>query len=343
MTDETTRPATVLVTGGTGYLAAWVIAGLLRRGYRVRTTVRRPGKADQVRAAVGEQAGPEGVAGIEFAVADLLADDGWDEAVKGAGYVLHIASPLGTVPGQDPVRTAREGVRRVLGAAGRAGVRRAVFTSSGVTVIPPSPDHVADETVWATPSDRPADAYNASKILAERDAWELAAASGLELAAVLPTFIQGPVLGQPGQAGSVEVVRRLLDGGLPAIPNIGWNIVDVRDLAELHILAMTAPEAAGQRLLGAGRFLWWRDVARILRDELPDHAQRVPARSMPDLMVKLLARANPQMAMIRPSLHRQVRIDGTKTRALLGWQSRPAEQTILDTARSLIAKGAADA
>jgi dihydroflavonol-4-reductase len=331
---------TVLVTGGTGYLAGWVMASLLQRGYQVCTTVRSLGKAQQVRTAVSEQAGEEAAGSIHFTAADLLAGDGWDQAATGADYVLHTASPLGFHPGEDLIRTAREGIRHVLGAAARAGVRRAVFTSSAVTAVTGDPDTPATETVQAAPSGIPVRAYNDSKILAERDAWNLAAQTGLELSAVLPTFMQGPMLGAPNRQGSVEIIRRLLAGTVPAVPNVGWNVVDVRDVAELHILAMTSPAAAGQRFLASGSFLWWRDIARILREKLPDEAAKVPTRTMPDLIVKVLARLNPQMAMLRPDLGRKRLVDSSKARTQLDWHPRPTEQAIIDTATALIAKNA---
>ncbi|MDH6123130.1 NAD-dependent epimerase/dehydratase family protein [Kitasatospora sp. GP82] len=338
MTGSNVGGETVLVTGGTGYLAGWVIAGLLQHGYRVRTTVRSLDKAEQVRDAVSEQAGGQAAGTIEFAAADLLSDDGWDEAAAGADYVLHTASPMPFGSGVDLVTTAREGTRRVLGAAARAGVRRAVFTSSGLTADTGDPDTPASEATWTAPSGTPVRAYPDSKILAERDAWDLAAATGLELTAVLPTFMQGPMLGTASRPGTVEVIRRLLAREIPAVPNIGWNIVDVRDIAELHILAMTSPAAAGQRYLGSGTFLWYRQIARILREKLPDEAAKVPVRAMPDLVVKLLARRNPQLAMVRSELGRTRLVESGKARTQLGWHPRPTEQTIIDTATALIAQ-----
>jgi nucleoside-diphosphate-sugar epimerase len=330
----------VLVTGGTGYLASWVIAGLLQRGYRVRTTVRSLDKMQRVRDAVSEQAGAQAAATIEFAAADLLSDDGWDSATGGAEHVLHTASPLPFDAGVDLITTAREGTRRVLRAAARAGVRRAVLTSSGVTADTGDPDTPATEAAWAAPSGTPLRAYPDSKILAERDAWDLATETGLELTTVLPTFMQGPVLGKPDRMGTVEVIRRLLARDIPAVPNIGWNVVDVRDVAELHILAMTSPAAAGQRFLGSGTFLWYRQIARILREKLPEQAAKVPVRTMPDIAVKLLARRDPRLAMLRPELGRTRLVDSSKARVELGWHPRPTEQTIIDTAAALIAKNA---
>jgi dihydroflavonol-4-reductase len=335
MSLEGYMTGTVLVTGGTGYLAGWVIAGLLRRGYQVRTTVRSLDSAPGVRAAVSEQTGEQAAGTIEFAAADLLGDDGWNEAVGGIDYVLHTASPMPFGSGADLITPAREGTRRVLGAAARAGVKRVVLTSSGVAADTGDPDTPATETTWTAPSGTPARAYPDSKIFAERDAWDLAAATGLELTAVLPTFMQGPTLGPPDRPGTVEVIRRLLEGKIPAVPNIGWNVVDVRDIAELHILAMTSPVAAGQRFLGSGSFLWYRQIARILREKLPKEATKVPTRTMPDIAVRLLARRNPQLAMLRPELGRRRLVDSSKARTRLGWHARPTEQTIIDTATAL--------
>jgi dihydroflavonol-4-reductase len=331
----------VLVTGGSGYLAGWVIVGLAERGFDVRTTVRDATRAPSIRAALSEQVGDERASTVEVVAADLLSDEGWDDAMSGIEHVVHTASPLGFNPGQDLIRIAREGTERVLRAAARAGVSRAVVTSSGVTAISSTRDTPATETVWAEPSGLRAREYDDSKIIAEREAWSVAAETGLELATVLPTFMQGPMLGTPSREGSVEVIRRTLTGGLPAIPRVGWDVVDVRDIATLHILAMTDPRAAGERFLGSAEWLWWTDIARILRDQLPNDSRKVPTRRMPDAIVKLLGRLNPQMASLRLNLGRQVTVDSTKARTVLGWQNRPAEQTIVDTARSLIEKNAA--
>ncbi|MFJ9821756.1 NAD-dependent epimerase/dehydratase family protein [Streptomyces sp. NPDC101151] len=332
------QPSCVLVTGGSGYLATWIIADLLVRGYRVRTTVRDLARADRVRQAVAERVDP---VKLSFVRADLLSDEGWDAAMEGVDFVQHVASPLGTDRSQDLVRTARVGVRHVLGAADKAGVRRVVLTSSAVAALPDDDGVVADETVWASPTDKPADLYARSKTLAERDAWTFVGTSGvaLELTTVLPAFIQGPVLGQISEGSSVDVVRQLLAGKMSAVPNIGWNIVDVRDLADLHVRAMIAPEAAGERFLGAGEFLWLRDIAELLRNGLGDDAAKVPTRRVPDLVVRLGARANPVMAQIAPLLGRKDHLDATKAEKLLGWRSRPADHSILDAARSLIVGG----
>ncbi len=334
--------SSVLVTGGTGFLAAWIIVQLLESGYDVRTTVRDESRAERVRCAVAEKVGDPIASRLEFAVADLRDDAGWDDAVAGVDYVLHTASPLSVAKDQDIVALATDGVRRVLGAADRAGVKRVVLTSSGFAAVPDDLADAATEATWATPSGKPAEAYSDSKIAAERVAWALSESASFELVTVLPSFMQGPTLGTPAKGGSPQVIGALLSGGMPAIPRLGWDIVDVRDIAALHLRAMTLPAAAGQRLLGGtGTFLWWKDMAAILRAELSDRASKVPTRAMPSVLVAVLSLVNRQMAQLRPQLGRQVRVDSHRTRELTGWDPQfSATQTVVDTATSLIDKSA---
>ncbi len=328
---------TVVVTGGTGYLAGWVITGLLERGYQVRATVRNPSRGEHFREVIGARTSEAIAASLELVSADLLEDEGWNSALAGAEYVVHTASPTPFDAGADLIKTAREGTRRVLAAAARADVRRTVLTSSGVTAVPDDPETPATEAVRSTPFHDAAHAYPDSKILAEQDAWEIASATGLELTAVLPTFMQGPPVGDAGRSGTIDVIRRLLSGKLPALPRIGWNVVDVRDVAQLHILAMTNASAAGERFLGSGTFLWYSDIARIIREKLPADAEKVPTRRMPDFAVRLLSHVNPQMAMVRQELGRKRLVDSSKAHDVLGWKAREVDQTILDTARAILA------
>jgi nucleoside-diphosphate-sugar epimerase len=327
---------TVVVTGGTGYLAGWIVAGLVERGYHVRATVRSAPRAERFRALLSARTSEDAAASVELVSADLLHDDGWEAALAGAECVMHTASPTPFDTGADLITTAREGTQRVLRAAARAGVRRVVLTSSGVTAVPADPGIVATEATRSAPAGDAAHVYPDSKILAEQDAWTIASETGLELTAVLPTFMQGPPVGDVERAGTIDVVRRLVEGKLPALPRIGWNVVDVRDIAELHILAMVSPTAAGERYLGSGTFLWYADIARIIREGLPASRARVPTRRMPDLVVRLLSHVNPQMAMVRHELGRERLVDSSKARDDLGWKTREVEQTILDTARAIM-------
>jgi dihydroflavonol-4-reductase len=238
-------------------------------------------------------------------------------------------------------RPAREGTRRVLEASHGAGVKRVVITSSTAAAMPPKGgDATSDETAWTDLPDKPAYNYPRAKTLAEQDAWAFVggAGRGLELATVLPSQIQGPVLGAD-YSPSVEIIAMMLKGKMPAAPRIGFSIVDVRDLVDLHIRAMTAPEAAGQRFVAAGDFLWFSDIARLLRGHLGEQGAKAPSRIAPDFLVRFGALFNPEAAQLVPNLGVKSRISSAKAERLLGWRPRPAEESVLDAARSLIARG----
>jgi nucleoside-diphosphate-sugar epimerase len=331
---------TVLVTGGTGFVAGWCIVALLQRGYLVRTTVRGLSKQAAVRAAIASLVDP-GERLTCFA-ADLTKDEGWDAAVAGCDYVLHVASPLGGDATRDLdtlIAPARDGTLRVLRAATKAGVRRVVMTSAAAAARPPqNSDSVSDETVWADPADRQFDAYRRSKILAERAAWDFVAGNtgAMTFTTILPGAVFGPVLRQDN-LGSVQIIHRLLEGRPAGIPRLGFWVVDVRDRAELHIRAMTAPAAAGQRFIAAGDFMWMEDIARTMRLKLGRRAKRVPTRRLPDVVVRFLSLFIPLLRTLVPSLGRRNNLTADKARRVLGFSPRPAATTIVDSAESLIA------
>lgn len=335
---------TVLVTGGTGFVAGWCIVELLRRGYTVRTTVRSLAKEDVVRKAIASvvDAGDR----LTVFAADLTHDDGWRAAVAGCDYVLHVASPLGMDnPGDRDGLTipAREGALRVLRAAAGAGVKRVVMTSAAAVATPPlrHGDSLSDETVWFNSSERDVDAYRQSKRLAETAAWEFARAndSAGSLTTILPGAVFGPVL-TVGKPGSVQVIARLLQGRVPANPRLGFEVIDVRDLADLHIRAMTSAEAAGERFLAVGDFMWMSEISQTLRAQFGEAASKVPTRTLPDFVFRFMALFDPALRMMTPRLGRKHRHTSAKARELLGWQPRPAAVTLADCARSLIAGGA---
>ncbi|MEV7416187.1 NAD-dependent epimerase/dehydratase family protein [Streptomyces sp. NPDC089919] len=334
----------VLVTGGTGYIGGWCIAELLKRGYEVRTTVRSPGREQAVTEAVSTEVDPAGR--LTFAIADLTSDEGWEEAMKGVDHVLHVASPLGAAS-DDPqalIGPARDGALRVLRAATAARVRRVVMTSAANAASPSSyaTEGITDETLWTDPEDPTLIPYRRSKTLAERAAWDFMAEydGPTELTTVLPGAVFGPVL-TADNLGSVGIVARMLSGRMSGVPRIGLEVVDVRDLVDVHIRAMTAPAAAGQRFLATGEFLWMADMARTLRDGLGEQGRRVSTRQIPDFAVRLVARfKDPSLREITPALGRRNRHSTEKARTLLGWQPRPARRTVLDCAQSLIAHGA---
>lgn len=329
---------TVLVTGGTGFVAGWCIAELLQRGYLVRTTVRDLAKEPAARAVIGSIAGD--TADLSFHVAELLDDSGWAEAMAGCDYVLHVASPLSGAPAGDRqafVAPARQGTLRVLKAAVHAGVKRVVMTSAAATARPPL--HlglVSDETMWADPYDPQFDAYRVSKILAERAAWEFMEKNGgsTEFSTILPGAVFGPIMAA-SNLGSVRIIRDLLRGKPAFIPRLGFWVVDVRDLADLHVRAMTAPAAAGERFIAAGEFLWLEEISRALREGLGARGTDTPTRRLPSVLVRLLAPFLRDLRSLAPLIGRKFGLTSQKARSMLGFSPRPAEVTIGDCAKSL--------
>ncbi len=333
---------TVLVTGGSGFLGGWCIVELLKRGYSVRTTVRNLSSEAAVRQTVARQvdAGDR----LSLFAANLTSDDGWGAAADGCDYVLHVASPFPSAQPANPddlIVPAREGALRVLKASTAAGVKRVVLTSSVAAILHPRGAHPApfSEADWTDPDDPHISPYTKSKTIAERAAWDfMAGQSGpTTLSVVNPSAILGPTLNRDTST-SLAIVSRLLNGSTPGLPRLAFSLVDVRDIAELHLLAMTKPEAAGQRYMGAGPSLWFSEVAKVLRDRLGAAAAKVPKREIPDFGVRLFSLFDPAIRAFVRDLGVKRNYDISKARAL-GWNPRPVEEIIVDTAGSLIAEG----
>jgi nucleoside-diphosphate-sugar epimerase len=314
--------ALVLVTGGSGFIGSHCILRLLADGHQVRTTVRSLAREGDVRA--------------------MLKDEGWDAAVAGCEYVLHVASPLPVgVPKDEKevIGPARAGTLRVLRAARKAGVKRVVLTSSFAAVgyghgPMDRPFHEGD---WTDPAAPRLSAYTKSKTLAEMDAWEFIGGEGkgLELATVNPVVVLGPVLA-PDYSASIELIKSLLTGSLPGCPRLWFGTVDVRDVADLHVRAMTHPRAKGERFLCvSGDFLSVRDMALLLKERLGGEARRVPTRVLPDWLVRLASVVNPKGRAYLTELGKRKNATAAKAQNLLGWAPRAPAETFADTAESL--------
>ena len=333
--------STVLVTGGTGFLGGWCVVQALERGHDVRTTVRDLRREDAVRQAVAK-GGVDAGDRLTVLAADLTSDDGWAEAVAGCRYVLHVASPFPPEQPKDPdelIGPARDGALRVLRAALDAGVERVVMTSSVAAVRgsrESSESTPFTEADWTDGDDTERTPYVRSKTIAERAAWDLVREAGGEdrLAVVNPGAIIGPPL-SGDHSTSLQAIQRLLDG-MPAMPQLGFTFVDVRDVADLHLRAMTDQAAAGERFIAADKFLWTADVAAVISERLGDAAPRVPTRVAPNLLVRAMSLFDGGIRPFVKDLGRQQWMSSAKARQTLGWSPRPIEDSIEDTARALI-------
>ena len=332
----------VLVTGGSGYIAGFCIARLLEDGWPVRATVRSLAREAGLRAGFAKFP----AARLEVVAADLNADAGWRAAARGCQYALHVASPLpATNPKDDGdlVRPARDGALRVLAAARDEGVRRVVMTASTAAVAygRGGRDAPFTEADWSDAANRSdTSAYERSKTIAERAAWDWLEREGgaLELATICPGAVLGPVRGSDFSA-SLGIVKKLLDGSLPGLPRFGWPLVDVRDIADLHVRAMVAPAAAGQRFIGAGPFYWMEDIARVLRERVPQAARRLPRRRLPNWLVRVSATFDPVVRERLFELGKFRPVSSAKARSELGWSPRSNDDAIVATAESMLAEG----
>ena len=336
----------VTVTGASGFIALHCIRELLQRGYRVRGTLRNPDKQGAIRRALGaagdDDAGGD-TAGLTFVAADLNGDAGWDEAASGARFVIHTASP---VPNREPkhaddvVVPAREGTLRMLRAASAAGVSRVVLTSSVAAVFSlrlREQGHVFTEADWCDP-DEAGWAYAKSKILAERAAWQfvegLPPERPLELVTLLPGFVLGPsLLGTDNSSN--EVVRKLLERAMPGVPRFHLPVVDVRDVAAAHVLAMTLDAAAGERFILSQGTYWMEEIAAVLTTE----GYRVPRRVLPDWLVRVASWFDPTVRLVVKTVGKPVRVVNDKAVRGLDWHPRDVKETVLDTAASIAARG----
>ena len=337
--------STVLVTGGSGFIGSHSILQLLAAGHRVRTTVRNLNREREVRAML-QQGGAEPGDRLAFIAADLESDAGWAEAATGCEYVLHVASPFpASVPKHEDelIVPAREGALRVLRASRAAGVKRVVLTSSFAAVgygYKPQTTPF-DETNWTNLDAKGLAPYVKSKTLAERASWEfiIKEGGGLELCVVNPVGVFGPVL-SPDLSTSILLLKRMMDGSMPGCPQLYFGVVDVRDVADLHIRAMTHAAAKGERFLAvAGDCMSILDMAKVLKRRMGASAKKVPTFQLPNWLVRLVALRDPLARSIVHELGRVKNASHEKAKQVLGWTPRSNEEAIVATAESFVRLG----
>ncbi|MEI8251075.1 MAG: NAD-dependent epimerase/dehydratase family protein [Synechococcus sp. ELA057] len=322
----------VLLTGITGYIGQHCAAELLRQGFEVVGTIRSRPKAEATREALAQAASVER---LRFAEADLLGDDGWAEAMEGCSYVVHVASPFVMTEPKDEndlIAPAVEGTRRVVAAAQRAGVRRLVLTSSTFSIVAGKDSGTYGPDSWSD-TDAAIGAYAKSKTLAERAAWQAAEGGAMELVAINPGAVFGPSLGATIDGQSVAMITKMIAGQMPMIPDVAMGMVDVRDVARLHVRALTAPGAAGKRFIAASAEpVAMATVASLLRSE---GYSKVPSRRAPSILLRLMGLFDREARGMAPFLGRKAAFDNRATYEHLDWQPTPIAVSFKDMARSL--------
>jgi dihydroflavonol-4-reductase len=330
----------VLVTGAGGFVGLHTMVQFLQQGYSVRGTVRTESHAQRVKEALSKHISTDK---LELVLADLLIDEGWSEAVNGCEYVLHVASPF---PAEDPkdenelIIPARDGVMRILHAAHAEGVKRIVLVSSTAAIVG---DHVGENMTFSnsdwTDLEKCRSAYQKSKTIAEQSAWDFINGpentNKMEMASVNPTNIFGPVLDDHHHT-STEWFRTLLRAEIPGVARNQLDLVDVRDVVDALLSAMTLPQASRNRFLLNGASISIPELADILHRNFASQGYRVPTRVMPDFLVRLFAIFVPKTRPVARSLGWKYNLSTEHTRSTLNWQPRPYEKSILDMANSLI-------
>jgi nucleoside-diphosphate-sugar epimerase len=341
--SEITAP--VLVTGGTGFVGIHCILQLLEKGYRVKTTIRSLSKKDKVLGML-RNGGVSSFENLEFIEADLTSDANWDVAASGCDYILHVASPISLQAPKDELQMimpAVEGTLRVLNAARRAAVKRVVMTSNfgAVGYSHKDTSKVISEESWTDPNEKGLSAYNKSKVMAERAAWKFAHENpgSPELSVINPVGIFGPSLDVDLSSG-FGLLKKLFDGSMKTIPNITLGIVDVRDVADLHIRAMLSPAANGERFLAlAGDVMTLPEIAVFFKNNMGKTAKNISTKTMPDWKLRIAALLNPVAKNIVPMLGKYRDASNEKAKTLLGWRPRTNAEALLATAESLLKFG----
>ncbi len=329
----------ILLTGASGFIAGHCIIDMLNHGYSVRGTVRDVSRGDRLKAFLANHT--DHIDRLEFAAADLTDADSWLAAAEGCDGILHVASPVPVVQpknADEVIRPAREGTLNVLAAAKHHGISRVVLTSSTAAVMSSnrtSGDYTEDD--WTDLGRTDLSPYVQSKTIAERAAWDFVADNGgLTLSTVNPGLVLGPAL-ESDYGSSLESLVLLMNSQYPMLPRIGFECVDVRDVASLHRLAYERPEAAGRRFLCTNGFRWLSDIANQIKREFPDYAD-IPSREMPNWLVRIAAVFMAEVAQFAKDVN-QVRSADNSPALAIGWQPRDVDEAIRAGAQSLIEHG----
>lgn len=342
METENTK---VLVTGVTGFVGSHTAIALLNKGYQVTGSLRSMKRADSIKTAIA--AHTENIDKLDFVEADLLSAADWDKATQGIDYVMHVASPFTLEQPDDEnvlIKPAKEGTLNVLQAAEKNGVKRVVLTSSFAAIAyghDERPDKF-DETYWTDVTNKNGTTpYVRSKAIAEKAAWDFVNQPEvkLELAVINPVAILGPVL-EKDAGTSAELVRQMMAGEMPAVPKMGFEIVDVRDVAYLHVQAMETKEAAGERFIAANGFMWFSELSDIIGTTMPNYSKKLPKFTMPNWVVNVMSIFRPELKSIKPELGKTRYADNSKAKKRLNWQPIAAKDAVAETARSLVVHGA---
>lgn len=329
-------PETVLLTGVSGFIAKHVAAKLLTAGHEVRGSLRRLDRAGEVRAALAPLVSAGALERLSFVALDLEKDEGWKAAMQGATALVHTASPFPVAQPKDPqvlIRPAVEGTLRALGAAKAAGIARVVLTSSTIAVTNTAKPGVQDETDWCDPEATDSSPYAQSKTLAEHVAWDFAQDSGMKLTTINPGFVMGPPLDRH-YGSSIGVIRRILKGKDPMVPMLDFPVVDVRDVAEMHLRALERPEVAGMRILAVTGNMTMPEMAAALKRAYPQ--RRIATGVAPMVLLKLLAFFDPQIRAILPGVGKTRPISNARAREVLGMRFIPAEEALLASSNWLM-------
>ncbi len=323
----------ILVTGGTSYIGKHCIAQLIEKGYNVRTTIRDISRSSEVKSDLEKYLEKE--ISLDIFEADLLKDDGWNDAIKGCEAIIHIAGPfpVGFEGGEKELTGPHEdGAMRVFKLAKENGIKRIILTSSIASIWM---DSTIDDTVryidennWTNLSDTNLDAYTKGKALKEKAAWDFVAKDdSIKLTTILPSIVFGPGIGSPVRRGSLELFLMLIKNEMPVAPPLKVGVVDVRDVAKMHIAALENDDSIGKRMILAENTYWMKEICTMINK----NGHNAPTFTPPVFLVKFMANFDKTIRPVKPLLGVDVNFNTDLARTILNYDPIPIEQTIKDT------------